>query len=145
MAHLAVLLANPRQEVSSADLVAGLAAFITVGNRGPAYALLDQAAMAEYRNRLKRLNAELDQLEPEDEQHRVAAQAERDWLVAELASATGFGGRVRSFPDQSERARVAVGKAIRRALARVTETDAALGDHLQQTVRTGVRCSYWPD
>jgi len=38
-----------------------------------------------------------------------------------------------------------VGKAIRRALARVTEADAVIGEHLRQSVRTGVRSSYWPD
>jgi hypothetical protein len=37
-----------------------------------------------------------------------------------------------------------VGKAIRRALARITEADAVIGEHLRQTVHTGVRCSYWP-
>ncbi len=43
-----------------------------------------------------------------------------------------------------ERARVAVGKAIRRALARITEAHPIIGEHLGQAVRTGVRCSYWP-
>ncbi|HTQ89289.1 MAG TPA: hypothetical protein VMK84_07325 [Streptosporangiaceae bacterium] len=81
LVHLAVLIANPRQEIQAADLVAGLA---------------------------------------------------------------GLGGRTRAFPDQPERARVAVGKAIRRALARITEADAVIGEHLRQTVHTGVRCSYWP-
>jgi hypothetical protein len=71
MLHLAVLIANPRQEIRAADLTAGLT-------------------------------------------------------------------------DQPERARVAVGKAIRRALGRVTEADAAIGEHLRQTVHTGARCSYWP-
>ena len=85
-------------------------------------------------------DAELDQRGGGD----AEARAERDWLVAQLASAAGLGGRVRSFPDQGERARVAVGKAIRRALARIAEADPALGDHLRQTVHTGVRCSYWP-
>ena len=93
MVHLAVLIANPRQEIQAADLV---------------------------------------------------ARAERDWLVAQLSSAAGFGGRTRAFPDQPERARVAVGKAIRRALARIAEADAVIGEHLRQTVHTGVRCSYWP-
>ena len=121
-------------------LAAGLSALGAAGEGGPAHPVLDQAAITEYRNRLKRLDAELDQREPVDEE----ARAERDWLVAQLASAAGFGGRVRSFPDQGERARVAVGKAIRRALARITEADPVLGDHLRQTVHTGVRCSYWP-
>ena len=140
MTHLAVLLANPRREILAAELAAGLSALGGAGEGGPAYPVLDQAAITEYRNRLKRLDAELDQREPVDGE----ARAERDWLFAQLASAAGFGGRVRSFPDQGERARVAVGKAIRRALARITEADPILGDHLRQTVHTGVRCSYWP-
>jgi tetratricopeptide (TPR) repeat protein len=144
MTHLAVLVANPRQEILAADLAVGLAALGAAGEGGSAHPVLDQAAITEYRNRLKRLDAELDQREPGDGEGRDAARAERDWLVAQLASSAGFGGRVRSFPDQGERARVAVGKAIRRALARITEADPVLGDHLRHTVHTGVRCSYWP-
>jgi hypothetical protein len=104
--------------------------------------VLDQAAIAEYRNRLRQLDAELDRPgEPGDEE---ALRAERDWLVAQLGSAAGFSGRVRSFPDQGERARVAVGKAIRRAMARISEADPILGERLRQAVHTGIRCSYWP-
>jgi hypothetical protein len=143
MAHLAVLIANPRREILAADLAAGLAALGAADDTGSAYPVLDDSAIREYRIRLKRLDTELDQLDP-DGDRAAAAHEERDWLLAQLASATGFGGRFRSFPDQPERARVAVGKAIRRALARVAEADATLGDHLRQTVHTGVRCSYWP-
>jgi hypothetical protein len=146
MIHLAVLIANPRQEVRAADLVAGLAGLSRAsGADGPAQAVLDHEAIAEYRDRLKRLDAELDPPGPGNDPGRVArARAERDWLIAELAAAAGLGGRTRSFPDQGERARVAVGKAIRRAIIRVTEEDAIVGEHLRQAVHTGVRCSYWP-
>jgi hypothetical protein len=140
MTHLAVLVANPRREILAAELAAGLSALGTASDGGSAHPVLDQAAIAEYRNRLRRLDAELDQRGG----GYAEARAERDWLVAQLASAAGLGGRVRSFPDQGERARVAVGKAIRRALARIAEADPVLGDHLRQTVHTGVRCSYWP-
>ena len=150
MVHLAVLIANPRQEILAADLVAGLAGLSgAAGDVGGAHPVLDHEAIAEYRNRLKRLDAEIGQLESARDPSRASllgqARAERDWLVAQLSSAAGLAGRTRSFPDQPERARVAVGKAIRRALARVTEADAVIGEHLRQTVRTGVRCSYWPD
>ncbi|HEV2536941.1 MAG TPA: hypothetical protein VGU21_05465 [Streptosporangiaceae bacterium] len=142
MAHLAVLIANPRQEIQAADLVAGVAG-LTPGEAGAAQQVLDHEAIAEYRNRLKSLDAEIDQ--PDADPAQVArARAERDWLVAQLSSAAGFAGRTRAFPDQPERARVAVGKAIRRALARITEADPVIGEHLRQTVHTGVRCSYWP-
>ena len=150
LVHLAVLIANPRQEILAADLVAGLAGLSgATGDVGAAHPVLDHEAIAEYRNRLKRLDAEIGQLEAGDDPGRASwlgrARAERDWLVAQLSSAAGFAGRTRSFPDQSERARVAVGKAIRRALARVADANAVIGEHLRQTVRTGVRCSYWPD
>ena len=147
MVHLAVLIANPRQEIQAADLVAGLAGLSgTSGEAGAAQRVLDPEAIAEYRSRLKRLDTQLnetgiDELEPDRARQ---ARAERDWLVAQLSSAAGFGGRTRAFPDQPERARVAVGKAIRRALARITEADGVIGEHLRQTVHTGVRCSYWP-
>jgi hypothetical protein len=142
MVHLAVLIANPRQEIQAADLVAGLAGLSgTSGEAGAAQRVLDPEAIAEYRSRIKRLDTEIDELEPDRARQ---ARAERDWLVAQLSSAAGFGGRTRAFPDQPERARVAVGKAIRRALARITEADAVIGEHLRQTVHTGVRCSYWP-
>jgi hypothetical protein len=146
MVHLAVLIANPRQEIQAADLVAGLTGLSgATGAAGSAHPVLDHEAIAEYRNRLKRLDAEIAQLESGEDSARASqTRAERDWLVVQLSSAAGFGGRTRSFPDQPERARVAVGKAIRRALARITEADAVIGEHLHQTVHTGVRCSYWP-
>ena len=145
MAHLAVLIDNPRQEIPAIDLVAGLAALSSaVSDPGSAHPVLDRDAIGEYRKRLNRLEAEIDQLESPDSARAASARDERDWLIAQLASAAGFGWRTRSFPDQPERARVAVGKAIRRALARIGEVNPAIGDHLGQAVRTGVRCSYWP-
>ena len=147
MVHLAVLIANPRHEIQAADLVAGLAGLSGTGaDVATAQRVLDPEAIAEYRNRLRQLDTELNEtgtgeLEPG---RTSQARAERDWLVAQLSSAAGFGGRTRAFPDQPERARVAVGKAIRRALARITDANAVIGEHLRQTVHTGVRCSYWP-
>lgn len=146
MLHLAVLVANPRQEIQATDLVAGLAVLTSAtGDAAAAQPVLDHEAIGEYRSRLKRLGAEIDELESGDDPDGAArARAERDWLVAELASAAGLGGRTRSFPDQGERARIAVGKAIRRALVRIAEADPVVGEHLRGTVHTGVRCSYWP-
>jgi hypothetical protein len=145
MLHLAVLIGNPRQEIPAADLAAGVASVASVAGAaaGAGQPVLDAEAIAGYRARLRRLDADLDELPPGTEADR-AARTERDWLVAQLASATGLGGRPRLFPDDSERARVAVGKAIRRALTRITAADAVIGEHLRQAVRTGARCSYWP-
>jgi hypothetical protein len=67
---------------------------------------------------------------------------ERDWLLAELSAGTGLGGTARTFSDSGERARTAVGKAIRRATDRIHEADEIVGDHLRRSVNTGTRCAY---
>jgi hypothetical protein len=148
MLHLAVLIANPRQDIPATELVAGLSALAGSGaeaGTGTGQPVLDRQAIAEYRKRLTRLDAEIAGLEAAGAEPEAArAHAERGWLAAQLTRAAGLSGRTRSFPDDAERARVAVGKAIRRALTRITEADPVIGAHLQQTVRTGTRCSYWP-
>jgi len=145
MLHLAVLIANPRREIAAADLVAGVTALTGSSRDGPAgqpQPLLDAAAIAEYRERLTHLDERLER--QGDAENIARAQAERDWLVAQLSNATGLHGRARTFPDEGERARVAVGKAIRRALARIAEADGLIADRLRQGIHTGRFCSYWP-
>ncbi|HXB50572.1 MAG TPA: hypothetical protein VNW50_22675 [Streptosporangiaceae bacterium] len=145
MLHLAVLVANPRREIPASDLVSGLAALRGSGDSGAGQPALDPQAVSAYRRRLKQLNAAIDELEAGDAADQAASlRVERDWIMAQLANAAGLSGRTRLFSDEGERARVAVGKAIRRALARISEADADIGDHLRQRVHTGKRCSYWP-
>ncbi|MFE0516965.1 tetratricopeptide repeat protein, partial [Streptomyces sp. NPDC058964] len=147
MLHLVVLIANPRQEIRAVDLVAGLTALN--GDAGytalSGQPVLDRVATQEYRNRLARLRTELDAFKAADDQERAAvAQVEHDWLMGQLAGATGLSGRARRFPEGEERSRVAVSKAVRRALDRIAAADPVIGEHLRHAVHTGVRCSYWP-
>ncbi|WP_433257738.1 hypothetical protein ACQPYK_21370 [Streptosporangium sp. CA-135522] len=145
MGHLAVLLANPGREILATDLAAGpaLAGEGVPGDGAPAQPLLDDRAMNSYRQRLSQLQADIDECESMNEIERVATlRAEHDWLIDELAGATGLAGRLRTFTGSQERARIAVGKAIRRALDRITEADPIIGDELRATVETGVRCCY---
>jgi hypothetical protein len=162
MLHLAVLVANPGQEVEAVDLVAGLSALAatvdTAASKGggarrwrsplaqvPSQPVLDPAAIREYRQRLAQLQRDIDESEAGDDAGGAAkARAERDWITAELAAAAGIAGRTRDFPTNRERARIAVGKAIRRVLDRIATADPVIGDHLTRSIRTGARCSYWP-
>jgi hypothetical protein len=159
MLHLVVLLANPNVEIRAVDLVAGVAGLAEAGRDPVAQPLLDPAAVRDYRRRLTELTAEIDEAEatgpakqttparqnpatPARLDRAARARQERDWLIAQLGAGTGFGGRPRRFSDGTENARLAVGKAIRRAIARVAEADRIIGDHLTRTVHTGVRCAY---
>lgn len=146
MRHLAALIANPGREIHAADLAAGPGLpDAPARDGGPAQPVLDDVARREYRRRLAELEAGIDEFAARNEPDRAAAlRAERDWLIAELAAATGLGGRARRFAGDEERARIAVGKAIRRALARVAEADPVIGEELRATVHTGLRCCYTP-
>jgi tetratricopeptide (TPR) repeat protein len=153
--YLARLLGEPGREVHALDLVAGERGAASAAQTaepglapslGDAGEILDPRAKAEYRRRLDELEGELEEARAFGDIERAArAEAERDFLVRELAGAIGLGGRDRRMGSPSERARVSVTRAIRSALARIHEHSPALGDHLERTIHTGTYCSYTPD
>lgn len=139
--YLATLVANPAVEIPAIDL-ADPQPFQTAT---ATQEVLDEPALRQYRQRLRELRDEIDEADAVHDGERAARlRAEADWLADELRASTGLGGRTRRFTDNPERARIAVGKAIRRALDRVTEVDPVIGRHLRAAVRTGMRCSYQP-
>jgi len=114
-------------------------------SEGSAGALLDAQARAAYRQRLLDLDEELAESERlADLGRREMLQAEREALLAELARAVGLGGRTRSAGSATERARVNVQRRIKDAVARISASDAALGRHLERSVRTGTFCVFRP-
>jgi tetratricopeptide (TPR) repeat protein len=154
--YLARLLASPGREFHVLDLVAaGTAALDTsrdpAGSRlapdaGDAGQLLDARAKEAYRRRLAEIDEDMEAARAMADVDRAAqAEAERECLVRELARAVGLGGRDRRAASASERARSAVTRAVRQGLARIREHNAALGEHLDRTVRTGTYCAYLSD
>jgi hypothetical protein len=142
--HLAVLTANPGVEIAAIDLVAGLDALRHAPGRGgmSAQPVLDRTARQQYRQRLAQLGSEIGDREPGGGAR--LARAERDWVLAELAASTGLGGQPRAFSDSKERARLAVGRAIRRAVTHIERADAVVGAHLRSGLHTGNYCCYRP-
>ena len=94
MRDLAVLLARPGREVHVLDLVeaAGGPSRAEAGtDTGP---MIDAAARAAYRRRLVDLEEEIETAARDSDLGRLATlEAEKDFLVAELAAALGLGGR----------------------------------------------------
>jgi tetratricopeptide (TPR) repeat protein len=113
------------------------------GDLGP---LLDGTARAAYRRRLAELEEEVaDAHACADSERAARASAERDALVAQLASALGLGGRPRRAGDPVERARSTVTRRIREAIGHVERAHPDLGRHLRHAVRTGAWCRYEPE
>jgi tetratricopeptide (TPR) repeat protein len=157
MRYLARLLADPGREHHVLDLVAaetgpavpvdsGQAADLPRSAIGDAGELLDARAKEAYRRRLAEIDDDIEQARATGDAERAAqADAERDFLVRELARAFGLSGRGRRAASASERARVGVTRAIRQAMARIGEHHPQLGEHLSRTIRTGTYCAYSPD
>jgi tetratricopeptide (TPR) repeat protein len=155
--YLARLLAEPGRELHVLDLVARESGGsdgasgdaepgLSLAEAGDAGELLDERAKATYRRRLVEIDEDIEEAREMGDHERVAqADAERDLLVQELARAIGLGGRERRAGSASERARSAVTRAVRQAMARIRHHNAPLGAHLGHAVRTGTYCAYLPD
>jgi tetratricopeptide (TPR) repeat protein len=157
MRHLARLLADPGREFHVLDLVAAeaghgadddghRAAEPAQSTHGDAGEMLDARAKEAYRRRLAEIDDDLAEAHETGDAERAAqSEAERDFLVQELARAFGLSGRERRAASASERARAAVTRAVRQAIARIAEHQPGLGEHLGRTIRTGTYCAYLPD
>jgi tetratricopeptide (TPR) repeat protein len=144
MRYLAQLLAHPGREFHVLDLVAAeTGQQMALGDAGEA---LDEQAKTAYRRRLAEIEDDIEQARAlEDAEREAQADAERDFLVRELARAVGLGGRDRRTASASERARSGVTRAVRHGIARIGEHHPELGEHLNRAVRTGTYCAYVPE
>jgi tetratricopeptide (TPR) repeat protein len=158
MRYLARLLAEPGREFHVLDLVAaetgrgepaadsGQSATLPRSAFGDAGEILDAQAKDAYRRRLAEIDDDIEQARAIGDAERAAqAEAERGFLVRELARAFGLSGRGRRAASASERARAGVTRAVRQAITRIGEHHPQLGEHLSRTIRTGTYCAYLPD
>lgn len=148
--YLAELFARPGVERHALDLVDRVEG-VTAGGPdrrqlGDAGALIDARARLAYRYRIEQLRSEIDDaLEAQRLAQAEAIQAELDQLVAQLAQAFGLGGSSRRAASAAERARLNVTRAVRTAIARITEALPDAGAALDRSIRTGLYCVYDPD
>jgi hypothetical protein len=131
MRYLAQLVAAPGQRIPALALVAHGAGAPEVGTPD---AVLDRRALSELRDRARALR-QRPELSPGEEDELAG-------ITEELARATGLSGRARSFADAPERARIAVRKAIKRAIDEIVSANPAVGRHLAARIETGGVCCY---
>src|SRR4029077_3207407 len=79
-----------------------------------------------------------------DLQRKTEVQNELQVIADHLASAVGLGGRDRRTSSDTERARSAVTKCIKKAIPKIGEAIPSLGYHLAARIKTGYFCSYNP-
>jgi hypothetical protein len=140
MADLAQLLGRPGQEVHCLELAGAGAEQSSTGE------VIDDEARRAYEQRIRDLQAEIDEAEANNDHARAdRAQAEFDAVVEHLASALGLGGRARRGGSTAERARSAVTHRLRSTIRRLADEHPSLGRHLTASVSTGTYCAYRPE
>ena len=141
--HLRELISRPRESVSALSLIASQSDEpLPVGDSGPQ---LDREALRQYRKRLAELDEELEEAEARHDDVRHAKRsAERAALLAELARATGLGGKPRRSGSPTEKARLNVTRTIRHAINHLSTLVPELAAHLDESLVTGVSCCYEP-
>jgi hypothetical protein len=106
---------------------------------------LDREALREYRKRLAELDEALEEAQARDDLPRHdKLSAEREALLREVARATGLGGKARCTGSPAEEARLNVTRTIRHAITYLETAFPELATHLDESVLTGVSCSYEP-
>ncbi len=149
--YLVRLIEAPGREIHVLDLAGERGSAAADGaateaiDLGDAGELLDDEARASYQRRLEDLEETAAEAESFGDGARAArARAEIEALAAELSRAVGLGGRMRRAGGAAERARSAVQRRIKNAIARIGEHAPALGTLLTRVVRTGNYCVYRP-
>src|SRR5208283_2743451 len=99
----------------------------------------------QYRHRLRELREEVELVKQLNDSTRAdRARREIEFIEDEIAAAVGLSGRARKSGSHTERARLAVTKTVKAALARIRQADPELGHHLASSIRTGNFCAYLP-
>jgi len=145
LAYLARLLTEPGRTVPAASLLAAVAGIdprITGGSSGR---LLDDQAMARYKQQYAELQEDLGEAESQNDLGRVAKlQSDLEAFGTEIARATGLGGRKRERND-AEKVRKSVSMAVGRAIDGIRAEHEVLGRHLQNSIAPGTAFRYNPE
>lgn len=152
--YLARLVAAPGVEISALELLGGGTSAWGDARTEPnleaqgstSVPVLDERAKNAYRKRIQDLQDDLAEAESNHDTERAALlREELQLLVDELKRAAGLAGRTRAFSEPTEKARLSVTKAIKRAIGAIRMHDRDLADDLERRVGTGTFCVYHPE
>src|SRR5262249_27179603 len=106
---------------------------------GDAGEMLDASAKKAYRRRLQELREGLDEAKARGDANRAAAmEQEIAFLARELSRAVGLGGRDRRAASGSQRSRINVTRAIRRAIEKMRPHSPSLAGLLPPPGQTRI-------
>ncbi|MEL7340642.1 MAG: hypothetical protein AAGM67_09165 [Bacteroidota bacterium] len=133
------LLARPHQEIHCLELMD--AAWIQQHDT----LSLDAKTKRNYQERILHLQESMRQAE-EKQAYQQAARLKQEYeqLLAHLSSALGLGQKAYQQDSPTEKARALISHRIKKAFRSIKKENAALAQHLENSIQTGVFCMYGP-
>ncbi|MCP4254564.1 MAG: hypothetical protein GY775_14400 [Candidatus Scalindua sp.] len=111
--------------------------------------LLDNRTTEQLKDLYGNLEEELaDKRIPKSDERIAEIKEEMEKLTKLLTAGLDKHGQLRKFPDEADRARKAVSKAIKESLEKIkdkTNGNPALWKHFYNNISTGTYCSYKPE
>jgi len=145
MSHIHALLGVPRQRIAAVKL-AGASGVEEITWGALPEERIDARAKAEFKRRLEEINERLDDAQEFQNDDEIARlEDERDKIFADLRSATGIGGKIRTEPRAVKRPRQAAAMGITRAFGNIEAVHPGLARHLRASIRLGTSVSYEPE
>ncbi|WP_146439863.1 hypothetical protein [Crateriforma conspicua] len=142
--YLAAILGSPRQAIRATYLESMRSGINEIAKTGSVGAPIDEECRRQYGLRLQDIVTELKEHSADLGEERLSQlHHERDILMQTLNSATGLGGKLRENSD-ADRARKAVGVAIRRSIKEIRVNHEPMADYLAATIKLGFEITYTP-
>jgi hypothetical protein len=145
MVYLSRLLIDPDRTLPVAFLVAAETGDDPRIFSGSSEEMIDDQAMAEYKQCYFDLQVELAEAEHRNDLSRIPQlQEELDTLGNEIVRVSGLGGRIRSKSEMNK-VRKRVSTSVKRAIDSIRAEHPRLGRHLHNAVNPGFTFSYTPE
>ncbi len=134
------LLSQPLKEFHCLDLMGSAV------DEGTSTESIDAKAKAQYLDRIKELQMEIDEAEEMNQLEKISSlREEYDTLLDHLSKSLGLSGKTRKVSSTVEKARSAATWRIRTAIKKIEKVHPELGSHLSKSIKTGTCCSYMPE
>ena len=119
---------------------------LSISSLGESDEVIDAKALSSYKRQIEDIIEDIQEAEDNSDFNRAETLREqKEFLEEEIIKSSGLMGRIREFDNPSERARKSVTNAINRSLIKIQVEHPALGQHLRNSIKTGLSCSYTPD
>jgi hypothetical protein len=119
---------------------------LSLSDMGDAGDILTPEGKKRMQQQFKKLKEQIEEAEElGDADKKAELEDQLDNLEKYVAAAYGLGGRSRKSSDPGESMRKSVTTAIKRALKTIEINFPALATHLNNSIKTGLFCSYQPE